>query len=301
MLKAAPARMDSGMLRKIAEEEPSIASRSAGSYGSVTSRLRAAAAAAQPGALAMLQSVRSVGLLGSRASNMGQSLYPQAPSGSEALRMAIAQQQRLALEEQSRMHLIASAAIRQHQQLQEQAANKRSLEESMLASKLALDRVLKRRKVAEFPALSLKKMKKGDFIFPKPGQKDFTPAIKSLDSFRAQWDKFVAKAKSEGVQDEEGFVKYHFGKSLSQNRMVPQPQSEQTSSRKRPAQKVDTNKSSTEKPEENNAAQAVCVSVVVNAETLADKDNLQRFDSVKEDGEMKTMGDMNNSTFKAEV
>lgn len=264
--------METEIWKKIVEEEI-VESASIHSYNSAASRLRAAAAAAQPAALAMLNSVRASGLggaaglaggglgggglgggglgggglggggLGGVGSSMGQSLFAQAPqapapSTSSIYEMAILQQ-RLALEEQSRRRLVsqAAASMRHQQQQMQGLANLAQQQQRFQTLKRpapppkvsqAMGRLLKKRKVVDLPPLSLKKetakKKLGGFILPKVGGKDSIPTIKSLSLFQNSWKKLEAKADSKDVEGEEkhAFVRFHFEKTLLQNRALRQ-------------------------------------------------------------------------------
>lgn len=259
--------METEIWKKIVEEEI-VENASIHSYNSAASRLRAAAAAAQPAALAMLNSVRASGLggaaglaggglgggglgggglggggLGGVGASMGQSLFAQAPqapapSTSSIYEMAILQQ-RLALEEQSRRRLVsqAAASMRHQQQQMQGLANLAQQQQRFQTLKRpapppkvsqAMGRLLKKRKVVDLPPLSLKKetakKKLGGFILPKVGGKDSTPTIKSLSLFQNSWKKLEAKAESKDVEGEEkhAFVRFHFEKTLLQNRALRQ-------------------------------------------------------------------------------
>lgn len=217
------------------------------SYNSASSRLRAANSAAQPMALSMLNSVRGMGGGAGAGAGGNSSLFasggqatPQAPSVYDVSLF----QQRLALEEQSRMRVIAQAAAMRHQQyvsqlqqqqqqqqmqhLQQQQQQQQQIQQQLKRAAVsrvtsAQDRLRKKRKVMDWPSLTSTRISKPNacsFFLPKIGGKDFTPSIQTLDGFRFNWDRFVAQAKSLGGNAEEqyAFVRNSFGKTLAQNR-----------------------------------------------------------------------------------
>lgn len=264
--------MESEILRRLAEEE-AHENASLNSYNSSASRYRAAAAAAQPSALAMLNSVRGLGGSGLGGSGLGgsglggsglggsglggsglggsglggsglggsSSLFQggAAPAGPSLYDVALLQQ-RLAVEEQSRMRVMAqaAAAMRQQQQLsqmhqqhqlhQHEQQQHEQYQRNMKRSapprlNKAQERLRKKRKVMELPplmSLEPRNPRRHDFRLPTVGGTDYTPLIKPWDGFRSNWDKCVAKAKSEGgnAEEQHAFVRYHFGKTLAQNR-----------------------------------------------------------------------------------
>jgi hypothetical protein len=236
--------MDSDILRRLAEGEV-IENLSLTSYNSASSRLRALTGATQPMAMSMLNSVRGMGGSGGNASlfSSGGQATPQAPSMYDVSVF----QQRLALEEQSRMRVIAQAAAMRHQQYvsqlqqqqqqqqmqqiqqqQQQIQQQQQLQHQLKRAAVsrvttAQDRLRKKRKVMDWPSPTSTRVSKpnsSSFFLPKIGGKDFIPSIDTLDGFRFNWDRFVAQAKSLGGNAEEqyAFVRNNFGKTLAQNR-----------------------------------------------------------------------------------
>lgn len=213
------------------------------SYNSASSRLRAANGAAQPMALSMLNSVRGMGGPGGNSSSLFSAGVPAPPQAPSVYDVSLFQQ-RMALEEQSRMRVIAQAAAMRHQQYvsqlqqqQQQQQQMQQLQQQQHEQDLqeqrkraavgrvtsAQDRLRKKRKVMDWPSLTSTRISKPNacsFFLPKVGGKDFTPSIQPLDGFRFNWDRFVAQAKSLGGDAEEqyAFVRNSFGKTLAQNR-----------------------------------------------------------------------------------
>ena len=231
--------MEKEILRRLAEEEL-YENASIESFSTHASRIRAAAAAAQPAAFAILNSVRGRG----GGAGGPPSLFPGAgqpapPGGPSIYDMAL-MQQRLALDEQSRMRAMAqaAAAMRQQQQRSQlsqlsqfhQQQHQRSLQEQQQRAlkrereNKALDRLRKKRKVMDLPPLKATAKKNGagasSFLLPRVDGKDVMPSIQSMDGFRRSWNSFVAKAKSVGGDEEEqrAFVRHHFVLSLAKNR-----------------------------------------------------------------------------------
>lgn len=240
--------METEILRRLAGEDL-YENASIESFGTHASRIRAAAAAAQPVAFAILNSVRGRGGGGGNGTqSLFQGAAQAAPPAGPSLYDVALMQQRLALDEQSRMRAMAQAAatmrqqhqlsqlsqlsqLHQHQQQQQhrnlQEQHQRSLKrEREIIPKVnkALERLSKKRKVLNSPPLKVTTKKKltgsSSFLLPKVDGKDVIPAIRSMDGFRGNWNTLVAKAKSVGGDDEEqhAFVRHHFGLSLAQNR-----------------------------------------------------------------------------------
>mmetsp|Transcript_29989 Transcript_29989/g.45469 ORF Transcript_29989/g.45469 Transcript_29989/m.45469 type:complete len:247 (-) Transcript_29989:142-882(-) len=210
--------MEIEILKKLAER--ATENSSINPYGS-TSQIRATAKTQASATLAMLQSVRNGGLQ-SGPTSLGQSLFSTAGNPSSSMFEMALLQQRFALEEQSRMRVMAQAAVaaRQHhhhhqqQNLQkdnhqqESTGSKRSSLSHPLHSSEALERLRKKRKLNKSHPLSFSgrvKNPKTGFILPKQQGKDYIPSIKSLESWKATWNKFIAKAKSKGLDEEEQF------------------------------------------------------------------------------------------------
>jgi hypothetical protein len=234
--------IETEILRRLAQDEL-YENASIESFGTHASRIRAAAAAAQPVAFAILNSVRGRG--GGATPSLFQGAPQAAPPGGPSLFDVALMQQRMALDEQSRMRAMAQAAAtmrqqhqlsqlsqlshlhqqEQHRHLQEQ--HQRSLKrerEVFLKVNKALERLSKKRKVIDSPPLKVTAKKKvagsSSFYLPKVDGKDVIPSIRSMDGFRANWDTLVAKAKSVGGDDEDrhAYVRHRFGLSLAQNR-----------------------------------------------------------------------------------
>ena len=232
--------METEILRRLAEEELYEAA-SVESYNSAASRIRAAAAAAQPMAFSILNSVHGRGGGASLFPGAGQSAMLNGPSLYDVALM----QQRLALDEQSRMRAMAQAAAAMHQQQQQQHLLQRShnqqqekqrnlqehrhrslkRERDDLKVSEALRRLVKKRKVIDQPPLNVAKKKNkiagsNEFLLPKLKGKDVAPPILPMLDFRRHWDMLVEKAKTSGGTDDEqyAFVRHHFGLILAQNR-----------------------------------------------------------------------------------
>jgi hypothetical protein len=223
--------MEADILRRLAEEEASI-----DSLNSAASRFRAAAAAAQPLGMSMLNSVRGIG-------HNGPPVQPIPSAGPSLYDMALLQQ-RMAMEEQTRLRMMAQAAanmrqqqhlsqihqFHQHQRMQlqnasseqQQRAVKRDHPEVPKANK-ALERLYKKRKYHHRDFLNgilTKEKTSGGFRLPIINGKDVTPSISSLKGFRTTWDRLAKNSKSLSCSENEKytFIRYHFGKALSQKR-----------------------------------------------------------------------------------
>jgi hypothetical protein len=222
--------MEADILRRLAEEEASI-----DSLNSAASRFRAAAAATQPLGMSMLNSVRGIG-------HNVPPVQPIPSAGPSLYDMALLQQ-RMAMEEQTRLRMMAQAAanmrqqqhlshmhqFHQHQRMQLQNATeqqqrvvKRDHPEGLKSNK-ALERLHKKRKYHHRGFLNgtiTKEKTCAGFRLPLISGKDVTPRVSSLKGFRATWDRLTKTGRNLSCTDNEqfAFIRYHFGKAISQNR-----------------------------------------------------------------------------------